>query len=171
MLLLIPTNFWHCLQYSSKAMYWPLQPYPSLLRGIGCAGEEILSVFKTWNNTLEMLLLPSTFLVFSEGEFLLNSQIAFFRDLFISRSPLLWHLGTRTKAELNRLDGAMMGWFQQSCFFSQGKTFTWSVRAVCLRLLFLYLSMSASELIVRETCGTFLSKRLEFFTSSADWWD
>lgn len=30
-----------------------------------------------------MLLLPSTFLVFSEGEFLLNSQITFFLDSYL----------------------------------------------------------------------------------------
>lgn len=69
-----------------------------------------------------MLLLPGTFLVFSEGEFPLNSQIALFLDSIL-RPPLLWHWSTRTKAELNRLDGAMMGWFQQSCFFfPQSKT-------------------------------------------------
>lgn len=46
-LLVMPTNFWHRLQHSSNAMHWPLQPYRSLRRAIGCAGEEIIWVFKT----------------------------------------------------------------------------------------------------------------------------
>lgn len=117
------------LQYSSSAVCWPLQPYLSLLRGIGCAGEGILWAFKSWNNTLEMLLLPSTFLVCSGGEFPLNSQIAFFsRLLFILNPLLLWHFRVRTKAELNRswvfaAAAAMMGWFQQSCLFLLGQNF------------------------------------------------
>jgi len=82
-LIVIPASFWRCLQYSSSAVCWSLQPYPSLLRGMGCAGEEILWYLKLEITRLEMLLLRSKFLAFSEGEFPLNSCTTFFLDSYL----------------------------------------------------------------------------------------